>query len=61
MQMEDSDYFSFFTNETLMLVCVLSYTYMYAHRTNACIFNNFLLQQRDQESVAVVWAWVWWL
>lgn len=46
--------FCFFTNESLMSVCVLNYIYTHAHKTNIGIFNNFLLQQRAWESVAAV-------
>lgn len=46
--------FCLFANESLTSVCVLNYLYTYAHKTQTCVFNNFLLQWRALESVAAV-------
>lgn len=38
--------FCFFANESLISVYVLNYVYTGTHKTNTCVFSNFLLQER---------------
>lgn len=53
MQMEDSDYFCFFTNESLMLVCVLV-TLICMHTEQMHAFSTTSCYSREIRSL---WQW----